>query len=173
MKYILERSYPYILAILATLAFQRVAEGVMENANFEDALGGLVTLDSIIIGFFGAIMPVVISMKNESKLVKYVFENDKKGLFSKYLKITIFSGLISAILSLSMYVRESFSHPNTKVYLYKGWIFFTVLFIATTYRSLSYMILLMFSKDDFDVDESVKAKRQKSQSETELEKKYK
>lgn len=172
MKYYIERGYPYMLATLASIILQRVT-GVMSNNNFEDLLGGLVTLDSIVIGFFGAIMPVILSMKNESKFVKYVFENDTEGLFIKYLKITIFSGLFSAGFSLALYLRDSFVHLFVKNSLYTGWIFFTVLFLATTYRSLSYMILLVFSKDDCKFNENSEEKRTKTKEELEMEEKYK
>lgn len=100
MRYYFERIYPYGIAIIAAVVLQRVATGVMNDDNFNDLINGLVTFDSIVIGFFGAIMPVILSMKNESKFVKYVFEKDVDGLFSKYLKVTLFSGLCSAVLSL-------------------------------------------------------------------------
>nr|DAH21544.1 MAG TPA: hypothetical protein [Caudoviricetes sp.] len=171
MKYYLERSYPYGIAIITTVILQRVAMGVMGNENFDDLLGGLVTFDSIVIGFFGAIMPVILSMKNESKFVKYVFENDTKQLFSKYLKVTIFSGLCSAVLSLALYIRDSFVHSFVKNGLYIAWIFGTTLFLTSTYRSLSHMITLVFSKDNF-IDVKKKEVRKKEEKELELEKNY-
>lgn len=63
-------------------------------------------LDSIIIGFIGAIIPVILSMKNESKLVKYVFEKDKDNLFRKYMSITIGIGLIDVTVSLLVYTKD-------------------------------------------------------------------
>lgn len=171
MKYWIERMYPYVLAFVGAFALQRVKNGVMSNGEFNDLLGNLVTLNSIVIGFFGAIMPVILSMKNESKFVKYVFENDTEGLFAKYLKITIFSGLASALFSLSLYVRDSFEHVIVKDTLYTLWVFFTMLFAIYTYRSLSHMISLVFSKDKAGTD-SV-GKRIKTQEELKLQEKYK
>lgn len=173
MKYLMERSYPYILSIFATIALRRVSFGVMSDMNFNDMLGGLVTLDSIVIGFFGAIMPVILSMKNESKFVRYVFENDTEGLFANYLKVTIFSGLFSAVFSLSLYLRNSFIHLCVKSFLYTVWAFFTTLFLISTYRSLSYMISLVFSKDNFENDGVSNSCREKTEVEKELEEKYK
>lgn len=172
LKYVLERGYPYIIAISASIILQRV-KGVLDNANFGELLSGIITLDSIVIGFFGAIMPVILSMKNESKFVRYVFENDKEGLFSKYLKITVFSGLLSAVSSLSMYLRDSFIHICVRGILYTVWIFVTALFLTSTYRSLSYMIMLVFSKDNFVIEETPKCNREKTETEKKMEQYYK
>jgi len=173
MKGLFERGYPYLAAIIAAVVLQRVADGVMCDDNFGEVLNGLVTFDSIVIGFFGAIIPVVLSMKNESKVVKYLFENDREGLFSKYLKITIFSGISSAVLSLALHVRNCFIHLFVKDVLYTLWVFFTVLFLFSTYRSLSYMILLMFSKDDSGEEGKKTTSREKTKLEKDLEEKYK
>lgn len=171
MKYLCEKYYPYVLAIVSVIILNRVAGGVMAGDSFNEMLGGLVTLDSIVIGFFGAIMPVILSMKNESKFVRYVFENDTEGLFAKYLKVTIFSGLFSAGASLSMYLRECFIHTWVKETLYSVWVFFTALFLISTYRSLSYMISLVFSKDGDDSDEN--ERREKTEKEKALQRKFK
>lgn len=171
MRYYLERVYPYGVAIILSVILQRVSIGIMENSCFNNLLEGLVTFDSIVIGFFGAIMPVILSMKNESKFVKYVFENDTQGLFSKYLRVTLLAGLCSAVLSLSMYIRDSFMHKEIKSLLYTVWVFVTSLFLMATYRSLSHMITLVFSKDNFS-DESENKIREKSEKEIELEKKF-
>lgn len=171
MRYYFERIYPYGIAIIVAVVLQRVATGVMNDDNFNDLINGLVTFDSIVIGFFGAIMPVILSMKNESKFVKYVFEKDVDGLFSKYLKVTLFSGLCSAVLSLSLYTRNVFTHKEIKHLLYTIWIFATTLFLTATYRSLSHMITLVFAKDGLD-NSKTNQKREKSQKEVMLEEKY-
>ena len=170
MKYWAERLYPGIIAVFCSIIFQRIKIGIMNNADFNNLLGNLVTLDSIVIGFFGASRPVILSMKNESTFVKYVFENDKERLFAKYLKVTIFSGLLSAVFSLSLYVRNSFVHIIVKDAVYTLWVFFSALFLVSTYRSLSYMIALVFSKDDCNIVE--KKKREKTDTEKQLEKEY-
>lgn len=171
MKYYVERIYPYGIAIIMAVILQRVATGIMNDNNFNDLINDLVTFDSIVIGFFGAIMPVILSMKNESKFVKYVFEKDEKGLFSKYLKVTLFSGLCSAVLSLSLYTRDVFAHKEIKHLLYTAWIFATTLFLTATYRSLSHMITLVFEKDGVG-DRKTEQKREKSKKEITLEEKY-
>lgn len=149
IRYGCERAYPYILASIVT-KFLIVNKIYLYNSkDFSEVLNGLVTLDSIIIGFLGAIMPVILSMKNESKFVRYVFEKDQKNLFMKYLKVTIFWGLFDAVLSLIMHTRDLMVKPENMYFL---WMFVTVVFISATYRSMSYMVVLLFAKDEHGSD---------------------
>ena len=149
IRYVCERAYPYILASVVTRLLIVNKIYLYNSKDFGEVLNGLVTLDSIIIGFLGAIMPVILSMKNESKFVRYVFENDKKNLFMKYLKATIFWGLLDATLSLILHTRDLIIKPENMYFL---WIFVTIVFISATYRSMSYMVVLLFSKDKDDSD---------------------
>lgn len=144
-----ERAYPYILASVVTRLLMLNKIYLYNSKDFNEVLNGLVTLDSIIIGFLGAIMPVILSMKNESKFVRYVFEKDKKNLFMKYLKVTIFWGLLNSVLSLILHTRDIMTKPENMYFL---WVFVTVIFVSATYRSMSYMVVLLFSKDEHDSD---------------------
>jgi hypothetical protein len=149
LGYYSERGYPYICSLVITIVLFRLKINISEIDDYKELLNGLVTLESIIIGFIGAIMPVILSMKNESKFVKYVFEKDKKNLFCKYLKSTILFGLLSASITLIMHIRTGMSSLVIK-FAYYFWIYITVLFLILTYRSMSHMINLVFSKDDYD-----------------------
>ena len=100
--YIWERSYPHIIAIAITSILMFISFNPIESKQIDSLVEGIVTLDSIIIGFMGAIIPVILSMKNESKLVQYVFNRDKEGLFKKYISETIGYGLLDACVSLSI-----------------------------------------------------------------------
>lgn len=171
LKYVLERLYPYLLACAAVAGCYVKKYDIMGNLDYKEVLNGFVSLDSIILGFLGAMMPVVLSMKNESKFVKYVFEKDKENLFAKYLKATVFLGLLSAVLSLSMHVRASFP-AAIKMKAYYIWIFTSVAFVVATYRSMSYMISLVFTKDD-SLAENSKFSCVSEERRNELKNKYK
>lgn len=144
--YYWERLYPYVLSMFLTMLFFKLKIHIDQSKNYTEILNGLVTLDSIILGFLGAVMPVILSMKNESKFVKYVFEKDKKNLFSKYLKSTVILGLLNAALSLIMHARDIMTE-NVQFIIYNIWIFITASFLISTYRSMSHMITLVFSRD--------------------------
>lgn len=145
--YLLERVYPYGMALIAVLCCEYFNFNMMLDKGYSDVLDGLVTLDSIIIGFIGAIMPVILSMKNDSKFVKYVFENDTKNLFCKYLKTTLLLGICNVIITLIMHVTTTIP-KEWRMKFYYVWIFITIAFLTATYRSMSYMITLIFSKDE-------------------------
>ena len=149
--YFWERLYPYIVGGAVSILCFKFDFDIRTNNNFEDLLSGLVTLGSIIIGFLGAILPIVLSMRNESAFVKYVFENDKEKLFSKYLKATMSLGIIEVLMSLLMYVRDSFPKKIGE-FVYYWWIFVTISFIVATYRSMTCMVSLMFAEKDQEID---------------------
>lgn len=161
VKYYIERSYPYVIALLLTLIILQQKVTFEDNPNFNDALAGVITINSIIIGFLGAVMPVVMSMKNESKFVKYVFEKDVNNLFVKYMKATIKFGLLNAGITLAMYVRTSIKNCIVQDLLKYCWLWLSILFFILTYRCMGHMMNMIFAKDEGDlptndVEEKVK-----------------
>lgn len=141
-----ERMYPYIFAFIFCIFLYKIKFNFINNSNIDNLIEGIITMESIVISLIGAIIPVILSMKNESKFVKYVFENDTKGLFRKYLVSTIGGGLLSITFSLSMYIRDEYGTLLANIMFYI-WIFFIALFLLLTYRSMKYMILIIFSPD--------------------------
>ncbi len=151
--YVWERVYPYVIALVSVMASYFGNFNMMMDADFKELLNGLVTLDSIIIGFLGAIMPVILSMKNESKFVKYVFEKDKENLFCKYIKITVLLGICNVIVTLVLHVKLVISE-KWRMYIYYAWVWMAIAFLVATYRSMSHMISLIFSRDS-EVSEDI------------------
>lgn len=145
--YAWERSYPHIIAITITIILTCISFNTIESKQIDSLVEGIVTLDSIIIGFIGAIIPVILSMKNESKLVQYVFERDKDGLFKKYISETIGYGLIDACISLSIYTRDVIGNKCVLKILNFLFIYLLLLFLLATYRGMSCMLKLIFSND--------------------------
>jgi hypothetical protein len=147
MHYIWERIYPHIIALCITVCLVRLGFDPIQSDNIDSLVEGIVTLDSIIIGFIGAIIPIILSMKNESKIVKYVFDRDKKGLFKKYISETIGYGLADVCVSLSVYVKDLVI--NKCILTMLGWLllYAFILFILSTYRSLTCMLKIIFADD--------------------------
>lgn len=145
--YIWERSYPHIIAIAITSILMFISFNPIESKQIDSLVEGIVTLDSIIIGFMGAIIPVILSMKNESKLVQYVFNRDKEGLFKKYISETIGYGLLDACVSLSIYTRDVIENKYILKILSFLFIYLLLLFLLATYRGMSCMLKLIFSND--------------------------
>jgi hypothetical protein len=146
-KYYCERLYPYILSFVSVTIIYKSEIDILCSNNLNDMLGAVITLESIIIGFLGAIMPVILSMKNESKFVRYVFEKDRKHLFLKYIKITIKFGLLSAALTIILYLQDIINNDIERKVVEYIWLFVTISFFCLTYRCMVYMIILIFSDD--------------------------
>ena len=173
IKYCFERIYPYIIAILLTKFIYSLEMDIMVNQNLNELLEGVITIDSIIIGFLGALLPVITSLKAESEFVKYVFEADKQNLFAKYIKATIQFGFISAGITLVMFLRDSIANELAKVILLYFWIFVTIAFLALTYRCMGHMSTLMFEDyKKWNSGENID-KKEKSAEELAFEEKHK
>ena len=168
LKYYFERSYPYIISATMFILLWKYKINFISNRNFNDAIDGISTISSLIIGFLGAVLPVILGMKNESKFVKYVFENDTNKLFLKYIRENIIFGLMTLLISFMLYFKDELFFINIKVYIFYFWLSLIVLFLLLTYRCLSKMLTLIFSSDNelignnlYTESESEKNERQK------------
>lgn len=108
MKKLIEMLYPYVLSVIIFVLFKFAKNSLYQSKNINDALDAVITVSSLIIGFLGAVLPVIMSMKNDSKLVKYVFERDKDKLFLKYIKQTLIVGVLVIIVSVTVYFRDQY-----------------------------------------------------------------
>lgn len=173
LAYYIERTYPYAIAliIVSITCFKKVS--FVNDLNMNSALDGVNTTAALIIGFLGAILPVILGMKNESKIVKYVFESDSHRLFLKYIKSTIMTGLLLVAITVSLYFRNNFDKQFRNLCFY-FWLFLLILFLVCTYRSLSNMLNLIFAKDsELNKGQRLGNSQHKTEEEKEIEKKYK
>lgn len=172
MKKLIEMVYPYVLSVIIFVLFKFAKNNLYQSKNINDALDAVITVSSLIIGFLGAVLPVIMSMKNDSKFVKYVFERDKDKLFLKYIKQTLIVGVLVIIVSVTVYFRDQY-----KGIWYEKWnipilAYILSCFLLCTYRCFSNMLNLIFMNDVelFLDDDSF---RKKTSSELEFEKECK
>lgn len=147
MRYYTERIYPYAISVIATFMLYRFGINYISSKNINEALDGMLTTSSLIIGFIGAVLPVIMSMKNDSKFVKYVFEEDKKQLFLKYMKENILFGILLIGISVSMYFKDGFEKTWYYNHVFYFWILLCISFLLCTFRCVNNMLNLIFSKD--------------------------
>lgn len=152
MKKIYEKIYPGIGGLIVLTICWKFNLNFFNSKNISEALNADITVASIIIGFLGAVLPVVLAMKNDSFFVRYVFEMDKDKLFLEYIKKTIVSAIISIVISMLLYFRDLFFNYYLLKSLFFLWIGSFVYMLLCTYRSVSNMIKLMFSEDRFIPD---------------------
>ena len=146
MKKIFENIYPLIGAVIIQYICWKYEINYIDSENLSDALNGDITIASIVIGFLGAILPVILGMKNDSVFVKYVFELDQDKLFLKYIRRTIASGIISIFVSMVLFFRDMYEDNCLYDYAFYIWVGSLIYMLLCTYRSVSNMMELMFSE---------------------------
>ena len=163
----MERTYPYIIAGIGTYAIWKYgAIDFLSSKNLNDALTAIITVSSIIIGFMGTILPVILSMKNDSKVVQYVFQRDKHRLFLKYIKSALGLGIALILCSIIPYFEDLFEKTALYKYLPYAVIYLLISFLCATFRCLNNMLNLIF-KADGEIKES---KRSEKKEESEQKK---
>lgn len=140
MKKLIEMLYPYVLSVVIFVLFKFVKNSLYQSKNINDALDAVITVSSLIIGFLGAVLPVIMSMKNDSKLVKYVFERDKDKLFLKYIKQTLIVGVLVIIVSVTVYFRDQYKDTWYEKWNIPILAYMLSCFLLCTYRCFSNMI---------------------------------
>lgn len=168
MKKLIEMLYPYVLSVVIFVLFKFVKNSLYQSKNINDALDAIITVSSLIIGFLGAVLPVIMSMKNDSKLVKYVFERDKDKLFLKHIKQTLIVGVLVIIVSVTVYFRDQYKDTWYEKWNIPILAYMLSCFLLCTYRCFSNMLNLIFMNDVelFLDDDSF---RKKTSSELEFE----
>lgn len=140
MKKLIEMLYPYVLSVVIFVLFKFVKNSLYQSKNINDALDAVITVSSLIIGFLGAVLPVIMSMKNDSKLVKYVFERDKDKLFLKYIKQTLIVGVLVIIVSVTVYFRDQYKDTWYEKWNIPILAYMLSCFLLCTYRCFSNML---------------------------------
>lgn len=170
MKKIYEKRYPILGAVISSFVCWKCNINFINSKNMSDALNANITIASIVIGFLGAILPVVLGMRNDSIFVKYVFEMDKDKLFLRYIKQTMISAVYSILISMALFFSDLYSNEKFCNYIFYVWIGTLIYLLLCTYRSVKNMIELIFSSDEL-IPEHFKPKDPEKEKQKEERKK--
>lgn len=112
---------------------------------YSDMLTALITVQSIIISVFGILIPSLVSIKDESGLIKYFFENADIEDFVKRMKKTILSGISDIFLICILYAYDVLP---IKIYVAIGvlCLFVLLYFYCGSYRYVSILLKLLIVK---------------------------
>lgn len=152
VKYYTEKWYPLVISLISVamviLLNMFVGIDILSSKNFEKLINMSIEIVTITIGFMGVLMPIILSMKNDSKLVKYLFEElDKEELFKKYLYRTIKVGILELLISGIYYIKDSMNSVKLEYIIGYVWIFMFIYFLTTLARSMGHMINIIFISD--------------------------
>lgn len=149
MKKFREQFYPYFFATIAAVLcfllrfFSSPSNNLINVSNLSDALTAAITAISILIGFLGTMIPVILSARTTPSAVNEILAQDTQNLFPKYLEQTLILGiisLISTILSFFLNVKDELAFNILLSLLL--WVLTS--FLLCAFRSFHLIIKLLF-----------------------------
>jgi hypothetical protein len=125
--------------------------------NFDKVLDGSITFSSIVVGFLGALLGILVSIK-DSNIVKAIFETKEKYTLRLYFNETFIIGFAVVILSCTMHViREYPSLWTNRIFYF--WIIAVTWFLPSTYRIVSILMAVFFKTNNARADERPKGNK--------------
>ncbi|WP_010502848.1 hypothetical protein [Paenibacillus elgii] len=136
--------YPLLLAlIILAVAYKFGFNSKVKY--FDKVLDGSITFSSIVVGFLGALLGILISIR-DSSIVKAIFETNEKKTLKLYFQETFIIGFAVVIFSCTMHVMRDESSVVTD-WLFTAWILVAAWFIPSTYRIVSILMSVFFSSN--------------------------
>jgi hypothetical protein len=140
-----ERFYPAIFTLISTAILIFVL-GANPNMNVEKVVDASINLSSILIGLLGALLGILISIRDTS-VVNFLFssENEKEKIFG-FIKQAIFLGFLTIVTASFLYVNLK---PVTQASycFFNIWLLVTVGFLFYSYRILDILMYVLQVKD--------------------------
>ncbi|WP_281885716.1 hypothetical protein [Paenibacillus sp. YYML68] len=137
--------YPLLLALLLlALAFKFGFNSKVKY--FDKVLDGSITFSSIVVGFLGALLGILMSIR-DSLIVKAIFATNEKKTLKLYFQETFIIGFAVVISSCVMHViREDISLLTD--WIFTIWLLVVAWFIPSTYRIVSILMSVFFSSNN-------------------------
>ena len=172
LKYYIERCYPYGTAFIITMVLFCNKICFVDSEHLPTALDACNTVVALIVGFLGAILPGVLGMKNESKMVSYLFECDENKLFLKYIKETLLIGVVDLFVTICLYFVSDIKNRDLASYGFYIWSYMGISFLLLTYRSLKNMLDIIFMSDNQMINDRYYKSQKQREEEKQIEEKY-
>lgn len=137
----LEKHFPLIFTVIAAVILFYFKINILELDGFQSILNATITITSIIIAFLGTMMTILITLANEKVMVEIRRNNKHKDLL-KYIKATIFSGLILALYALFLFIYDS-DASRTSTFLSTLFISLCIYFVMSSYRIFAIVVLIL------------------------------
>ncbi|WP_270340066.1 hypothetical protein [Leuconostoc mesenteroides] len=136
--------YPAILALIA-LAIKMKFPYPHKIIGFNDVLTSIVSFSAIIIGFYTAMYGVLISI-SDSDFMKKARKFNLDGLFKYQLYDSLAASFITFLISVVVQVMMNYNNKAADI-CFDIWVFCTAYFLATSFRSISLLIGVLFHHD--------------------------
>ena len=136
--------YPAILGFVA-LSIKMNFPYPHKILGFNDVLTSIVSFSAIIIGFYTAMYGVLISI-SDSDFMKKARQYNLDGLFKYQLYDSLAASFITFLISVVVQVMMNYNNKATDI-CFDIWVFCTAYFLATSFRSISLLIGILFNHD--------------------------
>lgn len=147
---VLNLIYPLIIASFClflknTITIKHPIDG------FGDVLSSITSFSSIIIGFYTAMYGVLLTLSNSDFMKKMKREN-LQGLLKFQLYDSLIASFLAFIISVIVQVTRHYG-GQISIISFNLWVFIVSYFVATSFRSISLLLNIMFKHDSgFDDD---------------------
>lgn len=138
---ILHRLYPIVIGVVVS-GFFYVLGIDYSMPDFEKVLDNTTVFSSIIIGFLGALLGILVSIKDVD-IVEAIFESEEKNTLKAYFNETFLIGITVVIFSSVMQVMKSHESYATLI-LFHIWLMLSIWFLPSTYRIVSILMNVFF-----------------------------
>lgn len=141
--------YPQIFSLIITIILFFILDYDLLYKEYDNLLNGTITFASIVIGFLGALLGILLSIK-DAEIVQEVFSDTKKEYLVMYFKHSLITGTIFIILSCILYYGEHMTDTliiksiSLDQILILSWFFIFTFFILSSYRIISIMMRIVF-----------------------------
>lgn len=141
----LHKVYPFLIG--------GVASGVLfwlnidyKIPNFEKVLDNATIFSSIVVGFLGALLGILVSIK-DTEIVTAIFETEEKSTLKSYFNETFLLGIVVVLCSSVMQVLRS-QESITTLIIFHIWALISFWFIPSTYRIVNILMSVFFKTND-------------------------
>ncbi|MFC4770961.1 hypothetical protein [Enterococcus hermanniensis] len=150
MKIVDKIIWRFPLLFSVTICIVNLNLGIVKHdlPGLDKILESVITFTSIIIGVLVALFGVVVTLADKDIMIKLQRNRGDKIIF-KYSLETLITNFILLIISIIMQSVLEFS-PTLKYvdYCVYTWVFFLIFSIASSIRTIYYLLLISFNQDD-------------------------
>lgn len=150
VKGIWERIYPIFGGMVFSLLIY-VYNLVNIIISSEKILDSTITFTSIIVGFVGALIGILFSIR-DTDIINELFKKNERKILKKYFQWTVISGLLLVLISTILYLHNSiyktyeFLNLNIRLIdiIFSLWAYLVGYFVLSTYRITDVMMYIIF-----------------------------
>ncbi|MCY9508549.1 hypothetical protein M5W68_20575 [Paenibacillus larvae] len=138
---VLSLIYPSMIALVCTTIAIKY-KVTYKLPNFDKVLDGSITFSSIVVGFLGALLGILISIK-DSEIVDKIFRSNERTTLKIFFYEPFLLGVFVVVTSAFMHVLRAYDTLFSGLIFYI-WLFLTIWFFPSTFRVVNTFMSVFF-----------------------------